>query len=132
MTVSTIQGFNESRHPGFVLERRVDRADRGADETDQHADEACRGVGGGIGEASQNAGQFLYPTESGAQGQWRERDEAEGQGPCRLSPAPPSEPDAAARRPGRSLRALSGRCECGPANGGTLLAKSASGARAHV
>src|ERR1700751_5833893 len=46
MTVSTIQGFNASRHPGFVLERRVDRADRGADETDQHADEACRGVGG--------------------------------------------------------------------------------------
>jgi hypothetical protein len=35
MRISTIQGFDESGHPGFVLERRVDRADRGADETDQ-------------------------------------------------------------------------------------------------
>ena len=53
-----------------------------------------------LGKPPKNAGQFLYPTESGAQGQWRERDEAEGQGPCRRSPAPASEPDAAARGPG--------------------------------
>src|SRR6266404_72733 len=121
MTMSTIQGFDESGHPGFVLERRVDRADRGADETDRRADEACRGVGGGIEEASQNAGQFLCPPEPGAQGQWRKRDEAEGQAPCRLSPAAASEPDAAARCPGGSLRALSRRRERSPAIGDPRL-----------
>src|SRR3954467_13192328 len=65
MTVSTIQGFDETGQPDFVLERGIDRADRGADETDRRADEACRGVGGGIGEASQNAGQFLCPPSQG-------------------------------------------------------------------
>src|SRR3954468_11411838 len=121
MTVSTIQGFDETGQPDFVLERGIDRADRGADETDRRADEACRGVGGGIGEASQNAGQFLCPPEPGAQGQWRKRDEAEGQVPCRRSPAAASEPDAAARCPDGSLRALSRRCERGPASSGSRL-----------
>src|SRR5260370_2338067 len=83
MSMSAIQGFDESGQSGSVLERRVDRADpgagggdraadcadRGTDETDRRADEAGGGVGGGIGEASQDAGQFLGSAEPGAEAQ---------------------------------------------------------------
>src|SRR4051794_38114121 len=104
MTVSTIQGFDETGQPDFVLERGIDRADRGADETDRRADEGVEALEAELGKPPKTPDNSSVPPSQGhkANGESETKPKAKSH----VGAHRPLHPNPTRRRD-----VLTGRCE---------------------